>query len=521
MKILSSAQLKDCDLVTIKLENISSIELMERASNTFCNWFVNLFPKDDCPIIKIICGKGNNGGDGLASARILNNLGYETEVFILDFLENPSSDFTTNLERLKLETKVQIYTINKTEDLPIFGEDEIIIDAILGIGINRKADGELEKFIKYINEYNNVIVSLDIPSGMFADDITTGESIHADYTFTFETPKFSFLLPDNFFRVGEFFYESIGLDKKYISSLTTYNHYITEDLVRKIYKIRPKFAHKGQFGHALLVMGSHGKMGAAILATKACLKSGAGLVTVHIPGCGYEVMQVAVPEAMVEIDEDRNIFTRVYDLQRYNTIALGCGLSTKNKTRNAVCYTLKNIENPTVLDADALNIIAQSPDWLEFIPKNSILTPHIKEFERIFGSSTNGFERYELLRNKAMEFGIYIILKGANSCIATPTGDCFFNSTGNPGMGTAGSGDVLTGILSGLLAQEYTPLEACILGVYIHGLSGDIAASEKSQEGLTAGDLIDYLGKAYLALRPKDKKIHRETRFSEPDKLEE
>ncbi len=514
MKILNADQLRSCDLYTIENEPIDSIDLMERASNQFCKWFIQEFTLEYNPMLSVFCGKGNNGGDGLASARILKEAGYEVEVFIIDLFSEENPDFIKNLDRLKT-SDIKINRIISAEEMPVFDEDEILIDAILGSGLNRDIEGELEKIVGFINECNNIVISIDIPSGMFADKVTLGSSVMADYTYSFEAPKFSFLLPDNFNRVGEFFFGSIGLDKKFIQSLPCHNYYVTEETVKNIYKIRPKFAHKGMFGHALLVMGSHGKMGAAILATRACLRSGAGLVTVHVPGCGYDVMQISIPEAMVTLDEDQFIFTRVYDLQKYNTVAVGCGLSTKNKTRNALCYMLKNIENPTVLDADALNILAQSPDWMEFIPKNSILTPHPKEFERMFGRTLNGYDRFELLREKAIELGVYIILKGANSCIATPNGNCYFNSTGNPGMGTAGSGDVLTGILSGLLAQEYTPLEACVLGVYLHGLSGDLAAEYIGQEALTAGDLIEYLGKAFMKLRPTDKKVHRGKRAAD------
>lgn len=509
MKILTAEQIKTSDLYTIQTEPVSAIDLMERAATKFCNWYINVFPASEKPLVSLLCGKGNNGGDGLAIARILKSKGYDAEVFIFETFNSSSDSFNFNLNRLQTSGEIKTSFISSADDLPIFDENEVLIDAILGIGLNKSISGELERMINFVNESENIIVSVDIPSGMFADEPTEGTSIHADYTFTFEMPKFTFLLPDNYYRVGEFYFDSIGLDKDFIHALPTHNYFVTEETVSKIYKVRQKFAHKGLFGHALLVMGSHGKMGAAILATRACLRSGAGLVTVHVPGCGYEVMQVAVPEAMVTLDEDRFIFTRVYDLQKYNTIAVGCGLSTKNKTRNAVCYLLKNTENPTVLDADALNILAQSPDWLEFIPKNSILTPHPKEFERMFGRTENSYDRYHLLREKAMEFGVYIILKGANSCIATPTGDCYFNSTGNPGMGTAGSGDVLTGILCGLLAQEYTPLEAAILGVYIHGLAGDLASRTKSQEGLMAGDITEFLCDAFLSLQGKNKKIQK------------
>lgn len=516
MKILSVEQIREADAATIKNEPISSLDLMERAASCFSNWFMQQFPKTQYEFVSIIVGKGNNAGDGLVAARLLHQQAYDVEVFVLDLFDGASDEFNANLERLEAETKVNIQWIKSSTDIPVFDEREILIDAILGSGLSRSLDGELEEIVQLINEGNNMVISIDIPSGMFADELTIGTSIHADYTYSFEAPRLGFMFPDNFERVGEFTYDSIGLDKTYLDSLPVENYYVTSETIKNVYIKRSKYAHKGLFGHALLVMGSHGKMGAAILATRACLRAGVGLVTVHVPICGYEVMQVAVPEAMVTLDDDRYVFTRIYDLKKYNTIAIGCGLSTKNKTRNALCYLLKNTDSPTVLDADALNILAQSPDWWEFIPKNSILTPHPKEFERMFGRSYNGFDRYDLLREKAQELGVYIILKGANSCIAAPDGRCFFNSTGNPGMGTAGSGDVLTGILTGLLSQEYSPLEACVLGVYVHGLAGDLAAEEKSQEGLMAGDLIDYLGKAFLALRPKSKRIQRSAKTHKP-----
>ncbi len=516
MKILSVDQIRAADAATIENEPISSLNLMERAASQFTTWFCEQFPRTQHDLVSIIVGKGNNGGDGLVAARLLEQKGYDVEVFVLDLFPSESPDFTANLQRLQAETKVRLQWIQAASEMPVFDEREVLVDAILGSGLTRVLDGELEAIVSFINECTNIVVSMDIPSGMFADIITHGVSIHADYTYSFETPYLGFMFPDNFERVGEFFYGSIGLDRRFMAELRTDNFYVTESTIKNIYIKRSKYAHKGLFGHALLIMGSHGKMGAAILATRACLRAGVGLVTVHVPICGYEVMQVAVPEAMVTLDDDRYVFTRVYDLNKYSTIAIGCGLSTKNKTRNALCYLLKNTDQPSVLDADALNILAQSPDWWEYIPKNSILTPHPKEFERMFGRTYNGFERYELLKAKAQELGVYIILKGANSCIATPDGLCYFNSTGNPGMGTAGSGDVLTGILTGLLAQEYSPLEACILGVYVHGLAGDLAAAEKSQEGLMAGDLIDYLGNAFLTLRPRDKKIHQSTEVQKP-----
>lgn len=498
MKILSASQTRQADAYTVAHEGISSIELMERASRAFVRWFVPAFSADKHNDIIIFAGTGNNGGDGLAIARLLEAEGYTVEIYIVAG-GTESEDFKANLGRLTTDNKnIKINRLTAGAAMPTVEVSALIIDAILGSGLSRPiTEGLIFELINYINALPNLVVAVDIPTGLFTDQPSTGAVICAAYTCTFEYPKLSFLFPATYPYVGEFTIQPIGLSQEFIHQAQTTNRYITNNTVSRFFKVRDKFAHKGVFGHALLVVGSYGKMGAAILATKACLRAGVGLVTVHVPTCGYEIMQTSVPEAMVSLDEDQHIFTRVYDIHKYSTVALGCGLSTKNKTRNALCYVLKNLTMPVVLDADALNILGQSPDWLEFIPKDSILTPHPKEFERLFGTTTDDFERYDLQRRKAQELGVYVILKGANTCIATPQGDCFFNSTGNPGMGTAGSGDVLTGILCGLLAQHYTPLEACILGVYLHGLSGDIAAEAKSQEALTAGDIIDYLGEAF------------------------
>ncbi len=500
MKILSNEQMKAADAYTVANEPITYIDLMERASQCFTNWFINKFKASDYKYISLLCGLGNNGGDGLAVARMLSAQGYEVQVFVINCAGTETEEFKINYQRLVQQHKVQISRINSADELPIFDEKELIIDAMLGAGLTRELSDELQEIAKHINECGNLVVAIDIPTGVFADVPTLGVAVEANYTYCFQLPKLALLFPENYHYVGEFEFGDIGLSAKYLQEVETLNRYVVNISVQRFFKKRDKFAHKGVFGHALLIVGSHGKMGAAVLATKACLRAGAGLVTAHIPNCGHDIMQTTVPEAMVSLDDDEHIFTRIYELQKYTTVALGCGLSTKNKTRNALCYVLKNLNTPAIIDADALNILSQSPDWLELIPKNSILTPHPKEFERLFGSTTHSFERNELQRSKAKELGIFIILKGANTCTATPEGLCYFNSTGNPGMGTAGSGDVLTGILASLLAQGYTPLETCIMGVYLHGLAGDIAAKKLSQEALISGDLIDNLGAAFLEL---------------------
>lgn len=497
MKILSVEQTRQIDAATILEYGINSLELMERASLSFVNWYESVLFLDKYPHVHIFCGLGNNGGDGLAIARLLSQRGYLVEVSIVASAGKATEGFLANKEALK-EYSVKVNVINTLEDLSFIEPDAVIIDAILGSGLNKPIlEGVLYDLINAINKMPNLVVAVDCPTGLFSEAPTHGIVIHAAYTCAFEYPKLSFLFPENYQYVGDFVVLPIGLSEAYMQNAPTHNYYITPEVIRSFFKLRQKFAHKGIFGHALLIVGSYGKMGAAILATKACLRTGAGLVTAHVPTCGYDIMQTSVPEAMVSLDEDDHIFSRIYDVQKYTTVALGCGLSTKNKTRNALCYVLKNLTVPVVLDADALNILGQSPDWFEFIPKESILTPHPKEFERMFGATHTDWDRFHLLKAKAKELGVYIILKGANTCVATPTGDCYFNSTGNPGMGTAGSGDVLTGIVAALLAQHYTPLEASILGVYLHGLAGDVGLEDQSQESLTASDIIDHLGAAF------------------------
>ena len=284
---------------------------------------------------------------------------------------------------------------------------------------------------------------------------------------------------------------------KSTATISSIYNLISTDLVKRIHKIRQKFDHKGTFGHALIIAGSYGKVGAAILAARACLRSGAGLLTIHAPKCAYEILQISLPEAMVSLDFHEYYFTRVKDLSPYKAIGIGCGISTQMLTANALEYVLKNVSTPLVLDADALNLMAVEQKLLKLLPKKSIITPHPKEFERLFGASINDFEMLILQIAKSKEYGIYIVLKRANTCITTPEGVCYFNDTGNPGMATAGSGDALTGIITGLLSQNYSPLEAAVLGVYVHGLAGDMAAKKLGHEALLAGYIIDNLGNAF------------------------
>ncbi|MFK7773727.1 MAG: NAD(P)H-hydrate dehydratase [Saprospiraceae bacterium] len=501
MKIFSANQIQKWDNFTIQQEPISSIDLMERASRIFIQWFMEKFPNYIKPI-SIFCGSGNNGGDGLAIARILQEHFYQVEVFICKIGNSPSSDFSKNLKRLPKFQNIKIHQLEKNNTFPILENQGILIDAIFGSGLNRSVEGYWGELLTHLNQQNQTIVSVDIPSGVFADQPTEGISIQADFTFSFQVPKLAFLFPENESRVGEWEFKSINLHPDFLEKTTTDFSYLEKKDIQGFIKTRKKYAHKGTFGHALIIAGSYGKIGAATLATKAALRTGAGLVSIHAPKCAYEILQISTPEAMVSIDENDLYFSQIQDIEKYKAIGIGPGLGTELTTEEALKVFLEKVKVPIVIDADALNLIAKNKEWLEFIPANSILTPHPKEFERLFGKTKNNFERNDLQRNFSKKYNIYLVLKGAHTCISTPEGKCYFNSTGNPGMATGGSGDVLTGILTSLLSQGYNSLEASILGVFLHGLAGDVALSQSvSLESLIASDLIENIGTAYNELR--------------------
>lgn len=502
MKILSAVEIREWDQYTIQHEPVTSIDLMERASLTCVAWLTRNYP--DAPSLGIFCGKGNNGGDGLAIARMLMEQQYKVTVHILEFGHKGTDDFQINLARLHKLPEADIHFIQSEENLHPIPHGQIIIDAILGSGLNRPVEGLTAKLVEHINASGCEIISIDIPSGMFTDRSSKSTlTVRASHTLSFQCYKPAFLFAENGESVGEVHILDIGLHPDYYNNLQGQFELVDEKLVASIHKPRKRFSHKGNFGHALLVAGSYGKIGAAVLSAKACLRSGAGLLTCHIPECGYEILQVALPEAMVVTDFNSSFNTKVEDdLSKYEVVGMGPGLGTASETKMMLREVLDTFRSPVVLDADALNILASQKDLLTLIPAGSILTPHPKEFERLFGETGNDFERMLLVMQKAKELNCLIVLKGHHTFIATPDGKGFFNSTGNSGMATAASGDVLTGVLTGLLAQGYSGVEAAILGVYLHGLAGDMAAAESSQEALIAGDIILKLGAAFIALNP-------------------
>ena len=500
MKIFSATQIRELDAYTIAHEPIASIDLMERAAFAFVQWFLEKFDDRDIPVV-IFCGPGNNGGDGLAVARMLLYEFYNVQVFCCEISKNQSADYLENLSRIPDYSNLSVLPLAEGDEVPPLPPHGILIDALLGTGISRPIEGFWADFIQTLNQFSGVKVSIDLPSGLIADTTTTGPTFCADYTFSFEMPKLAFLLPENASRVGEWSYASIGLDSNFIAQTDSTYHYLTLSEVKPFLQSRTKFAHKGQFGHALLIVGSQGMMGAALLSGRAVLRSGAGLLTIHAPACGYVILQTGLPEAMVSSDRHHFNFSELPDLEKYTAIGVGCGLGQKDFTVRGMNDLLNIIgSKPLVLDADALNIIA-AQNWQSRIPAGSILTPHPKEFSRLFGEAPDDFARLDLLQKSAKQYQIYIIRKGANTAIALPEGQVWFNSTGNPGMATGGSGDVLTGILTSLLAQGYPAEHACKLGVFLHGMAGDLAAESLGHEALLASDIVDQLGKAFQGLK--------------------
>jgi len=494
MKIFSAAQIKKWDAFTITNEPVDSIDLMERAAAKCCEWLTgqNYFQKH----VHIFCGKGNNGGDGLAIARMLINKSYAVTVYILEFGNIGTADFQTNLAKLHL-CSTDIHFIQSPEFFPVIEDDAIIIDALFGTGLNKPLEGISAALVQHINQLNATIIAIDLPSGLAADSSSKNNpAIKATYTLSFQNYKLAFLLPENEDRCGKIQLLDIGLHKKFAAQEEVAFELTDKQLIHSIYKPRKQFSHKGNFGHAALLCGSFGMMGAAVLAATSCLRSGAGKLTCYIPKCGYEIVQIAIPEAMCAITGDDHIL-KADGIEKFDAIGIGPGIGLQTTHLSLLKNIFSNFTKPLLVDADALNVLATDIALLASIPPRSILTPHPKEFERLFGKTANDFERLQLALQKSKEYNIYIVLKGHFSFISTPEGKGFFNSTGNSGMATAGSGDVLSGIITGLLASGYNSLQSCMLGTYLHGLAGNFAAQKFSEEAMIAGDITDFLGDAF------------------------
>jgi NAD(P)H-hydrate epimerase len=504
MKILSIAQLREADEQTIKNEPIAPVDLMERAATSCVDWLTeHLDDTIEKLSFALFCGPGNNGGDGLAMARLLNDKGYAVTVWLV---EPKSATFSEavqiNLERLK-ECGVSVLLLNETTELPTLEPGSIIIDALFGSGLSRALEGWLAKLVGHLNAQSGLKVAIDVPSGLFGEDNShqsLDSVVQADLTLTFQSPKLAFLLPTTGGFAGWVMVLDIGLDDQYISNVDTAYTLVTGELARQMIPTRPKFAHKGHFGHALLVCGRKGMMGAAVMAAKAAFRAGVGKLTAYVPQCGLQLLQTTIPEAMVTVGEDQDSLTETIATEGFQAVGIGPGIGTGEQTERMLKRFIQETKQPLVLDADALNLLAANPTWLAFLPKNSILTPHPGEFKRLTNGWESDMECLTLQRNLAVKHGIYIVLKGAHTAIATPQGKVFFNSTGNPGMATAGSGDALTGIITALLAQQLHPQEAALLGVYLHGKAGDLAKEKYGEQGMMTSDLIECIPAAFTSL---------------------
>jgi NAD(P)H-hydrate epimerase len=502
MKLFCTDQIKEIDKFTINEEPVASIDLMERAATQLLRWFLPRFERTRR--VFIFAGPGNNGGDGLALARLLESNRYNPEIFYVDFTKKTSEDWKTNMHRLKAEKNVRVNYLTTAEPFPLISSDDIIIDSVFGSGLTRKPEGLARDIIKLINQVGATVISIDIPSGMFGENNTDNDYdsiVIAHFTLSFQFPKISFMFAENAPFLGEWIILPIGLSANAIRNTQSPYYYCQKSDVLSLLKSRNKFDHKGTFGHGLLFAGSSGKMGATVLGAKAALRTGIGLITCHVPMGGASIIQSALPEAMVQQDRNEKHLSEMCNTDSYSAVGIGPGLGTEPESQRTLYKLLTECNKPLVIDADGLNILSLNKEWYPVIPEGAILTPHPKEFERLAGITDNSYSRLKRQIEFSEEHKCVIVLKGAHTSVTTSDGKVFFNSTGNPGMATAGSGDVLTGILLSLLAQGYTPENAAVLGVYLHGLAGDIAAENLCYESIIASDIINYLSAAFKRIR--------------------
>lgn len=500
MKIFSKEQIYEGDRLTAERQNISSTELMERAGTQIFNWLHMRMQGAQVPI-HVFCGIGNNGGDGLVVARHLITHGYNVYTYVVNYNDKRSKDFLINYERIKETSKKWPTLLGPKDDFPKIEVQDIIIDAVFGIGLNRPPADWVVKLFQDFKQSKAFTLSIDIPSGLKTDQVPEDEShvVWAGYTLSFQSPKLVFFLPDTGKYTVQWEVLDIGIDREYLMTTPTEVDLIGKQEVLPIYKPRAKFSHKGNFGHAVIIGGSYGKIGAVNLASRGALSSGTGLITTYTPKCGYIPLQSNFPEAMVMTDDEENYISNIEIGFEASAIGIGVGLGTHEKTVSALEAFLKQNKSPLVIDADGLNCIAKNKDLITLLPENTVLTPHPKELERLIGSWDDDFDKLSKVKAFSANHKIIVVIKGANTI--TVMGDkLYVNTTGNPGLATAGTGDVLTGVITGLIAQGYDPLAASVFGVYLHGKAADIAVEDLGYQSLMASHVIEALGEAYIDL---------------------
>ncbi|GAA4282139.1 NAD(P)H-hydrate dehydratase [Gaetbulibacter aestuarii] len=510
MKLFSREQIYEADQQTIKKQDITSTELMDRAGSQIFNWMHLRLQGAQVPI-HVFCGIGNNGGDGLVLTQHLISHGYHVTTYIVNYSHKRSKDFLINYDKVKSMTKTWPVVLEDNEAFPEINQEDIIVDAVFGIGLNRPVPDWVKDLFIHFRKTKAFTLSIDVPSGLFLDQPVKDEDavVWAGYTLSFASPKLVFFLPETAKYTAQWEVLDIGLDQEYLMSTKTEADLIGKHEVLPLYMPRDKFSHKGTFGHTLIIGGSYGKIGAVILSSRAALSAGSGLVSAYVPKCGYIPLQSSFPEAMVLTDRDENEITEIsFDLKP-TVIGMGMGLGTSPNTLDAFEAFLKNNKTPLVIDADAINLLSKNKALLKLLPIHSVLTPHPKELERLIGTWSDDFEKLEKVKSFSKKYHAVVVIKGANT-ITVFQEKIYINTTGNPGLATAGSGDVLTGIITGLIAQSYSALAAAIFGVYLHGKAADITIEDYGYQSLTATHVIEYMGKAYLDLFEQPQQLPQE-----------
>ncbi len=510
MKVLSVKQLAEADSITVKKQKITSEILMERAATALFNSLHSKLSTTEIPI-KIFCGIGNNGGDGLVIGRLLHQEGYKVTIYVVNYSHKRSENFLSNYDKIKEITHEWPILLTKDDDFPELSSNDFVIDAMFGIGLNRPLEGWVSRLVKHINKSHSFVLAVDMPSGLFADKIPNKKEavIKADFTITFQTPKLVFFLPQTSKYVGDLQIIDIGLDREYLEKATANIQLVEKSDIQKLYKNREKESHKGNYGHSLIIGGSYGKIGSVGLSSTAALHSGAGMVTIFAPKCGYEILQTLLPEAMVITDKAEKTLTNIEFELDPDVVCFGMGVGTSAESMEAMEKLLKKTSKPMLIDADGLNILSKNKEFLNFVPPNSVLTPHPKELERLIGKWKDDFNKLKKVKAFTKKYKVTIVIKGAYTLVVKGE-KISINSTGNPGMATAGSGDVLSGVITALISQNYDPFIAAIIGVFLHGKTGDIMAQKVSYEGLVSGDIAKNMGLSFLDLFKKEQETSQE-----------
>ncbi|WP_435577543.1 NAD(P)H-hydrate dehydratase [Gilvibacter sp.] len=499
MNIFSAEQFYQADAITIQKQELGPTDLMERAGIQVFNWLHSRMHGAQVPV-RIFCGIGNNGGDGLVLARHLIQHGYNVHTYVVNCSDKRSKNFLINYDRIKQVTKKWPTLITSEDGFPEIHKDDVVVDAIFGIGLNRCMDGWVKAMVQHLNAAGAFILAIDLPSGLYANaPIEDPEAVvKANHTLSFQLPKLSFFMPSTGIYTNTWEAIDLGLDPEFVMTQPPIATLLHKQHILSWYQPREKYSYKGTFGHSMLVGGSLGKMGAVVLATRAALRAGSGLATAHVPKCGLGVLQTTVPEAMASCSEEESFLNSI-PLEPTHTYGIGMGMGMEDGSLAALDQFLEAQEAPVLLDADALNLLASKKELYAKIPQQSVLTPHPGELKRLLGDWTDDFDKLQKAQAFAVELQVVILIKGAHTCICTPQGT-LINSTGNPGMATAGSGDVLAGMITGLMAQGYPTWQAAAMGVYLHGSSGDIAVQHLGYQALLASDITENIGNAFIKL---------------------